>query len=356
MAGQVSGQKERRRLARKAVGGDDAAHGRPHHCRVIPMTLSDAAAKALDVAPTEIVARWLASVSADARRAYARALRRFTEWAIPDAADPQEGLRLLCEAGAGGAHELLTAWRDHLLETLAPGTTAGAVSAIASLLRCCRRVGLIVFSIEGVAPKREKVQDRRGPRRADVERLVEHIDALGETGDCRAIRDAAIVRLLYVGALRRCEVTELRLEDVDIAAGTVSPRRKGYRARKSLSVSPKTLVALRAWLAVRGAEDGALFHRMDRADHRDHLTGESIRHMLKTRAKEAGVKVPCRPHGMRHSAATQVASCASLSTLKEVGGLGMFMAVGGWRSLTAAQDYVDPRPEERVRGHAILDL
>ncbi len=311
--------------------------------------LSPAAAKAVAISPAEIIARWIANVSVDARRAYVRALSTFTRWAMPEATDPQAGLRLLCEAGAGGAHELLASWRDHLLERLAPGTVASAVSAIASLLRCCRRAGLVSFGIEGIAPKRERVQDRRGPRRADVERLLAHVDELAVAGDRRAVRDAAILRCLYCCAMRRGEVADLRLEDVNLDApdgATVSPRRKGARTRQPLGVSERTAAAIAAWLAVRGGEPGALFHRLDRDEGREPLAGESIRHLLKQRAREARIKAPCRPHGLRHSSATELSRRGSLDEL---------MALGGWRSLSAASAYLDKRNENRRRALAIVD-
>ncbi|MCA8949116.1 MAG: tyrosine-type recombinase/integrase [Planctomycetes bacterium] len=313
--------------------------------RLLP-SLSPAASKALDVTPAEIIARWLASITEDGRRAYARSLATFTAWAIPGAADPQAGLELLCQAGAGGAHELLVAWRDELLERLAPNTVGGRLSAIASLLRCCRRAGLIAFTIEGIGPKRELVQDRRGPKRADVERLLGHVDELALGDDLRAVRDAAIIRLLYCCALRRSEVCNLRLADVDLEAGTVSPRRKGYKRRKPVLVSERTKAAIAAWLAARGDEPGALFHRLDRREHRDHLTGESIRYMVKTRAKAAGVKAPCRPHGMRHAAASELARRGSLDEL---------MSLGEWRSLSAASAYLDRHDENRRRALALVD-
>lgn len=309
--------------------------------------LSPAAARALDISPAEIVSRWLAAVSEDARRAYARALATFTSWAMPDATDPQGGLQLLCEAGAGGAHELLAAWRDSLLQRLSPGTTAGAISAIASLLRACRRAGIITFGVEGIAPKRERTQDRRGPRRSEVERLLAHVDDLAAHGDRRAVRDAALLRLLYNCACRRAEVTGLRLDDVNLADGTVSPRRKGARTRQPLIVSERTAAAIAAWLAVRGTEPGALFYRLDRAGERDHLSGEAIRHALKQRAREARVKAPCRPHGMRHASATELAKRGSIDEL---------MSLGGWRSLTAASAYLDKRDETRKRALALVDL
>ncbi len=311
--------------------------------------LSPAAAKALETDPATIISRWISSVSENARRAYTRALVTFTTWALPDASEPQDGLRLLCESGAGGAHELLAGWRDHLLETKAPGTVAGAVSAIASLLRACRRAGLIAFRIEGIAPRRERVQDRSGPRRADVERLLAHVDELAAQGKRRAVRDAAMLRCLYCCAMRRGEVAGLRLEDVNLEGPDgpiVSPRRKGARTRQPLGVSERTAAAIVAWLAVRGSEPGALFHRMDRNGDRSHLTGESVRHALKMRAKEAGIKAPCRPHGLRHSAATELARRGSLDEL---------MSLGGWKSLSAASAYLDKRDENRRRALALVD-
>jgi integrase/recombinase XerC len=317
--------------------------------RLVP-GLSAAASAALDVSPAEIVRRWIESVSEDARRAYARALATFTRWAMPESTDPHAGLQLLCQAGAGGAHELLTAWRDELLQRLAPGTVASQLSAVASLLKACRRAGLCSFTVEGIAPRRERVQDRRGPRRADVERLFAHVDELAAGGDVRAVRDASILRLLYACAMRRGEVAGLRLEDVDLHAAdgpTVRPRRKGSRVRQPLGVSERAARSLEAWLAVRGSEPGPLFFRLDRAgEDREHLTGESIRALLASRAKAAGVKVPCRPHGMRHSAASELARRGSLDEL---------MALGGWRSLSAASAYLDKRDENRRRALQLVD-
>lgn len=311
--------------------------------------LSAAAAAAVAITPTEIIARWLASIAADARRAYARALDKFTAWAMPDATAPTEGMRLLCEAGCGPAHELLAGWRDAMLERLSPGTVAAACSAIASLLGACRRAGLIAWRVEGIAPKRERTQDRSGPRRADVERLLGSVDEQAAQGDRRAIRDAAIIRLLYCCACRRSEVAGLRLEDVDLAGpdgATVSPRRKGAKARQPLLVSERTASAIAAWLAIRGSEAGALFHRLDRADHREHLSGEALRLLLAARAREAGIKAPCRPHGLRHAAATELAKRGSLAELQEL---------GGWRSLSAASVYLDRRTEQRRRALNLVD-
>jgi integrase len=112
-------------------------------------------------------------------------------------------------------------------------------------------------------------------------------------------------------------------------------------------VSERTAASISAWLAIRGTEAGALFHRTDRAGERDHLDGESIRHLLAQRAKEARVKAPCRPHGLRHASASELSRRGSLDEL---------MALGGWRSLSAASSYLDKRTENRRRALALVDL
>jgi integrase len=53
-----------------------------------------------------------------------------------------------------------------------------------------------------------------------------------------------------------------------------------------------------------------------------------------------------RPHGLRHSAATEVARHGSLDEL---------MSLGGWKSFSAAQVYLDQRVDQRRRALALVD-
>ena len=69
--------------------------------------------------------------------------------------------------------------------------------------------------------------------------------------------------------------------------------------------------------------------------------------MLATRSKEAGVRSSVRPHGLRHSAAGAVARRGSLAELR---------AIGGWRSLSAVEHYLDDRQQEREAALRITDL
>ena len=311
--------------------------------------LTTAASQAADVDPQTIVRRWLDAKSPSARRTYAAALRLFASWAIEQTdVEPHVALRVLCEAGPGAAHSMAERWRDSMLAAgLSTGTVAGRCAALSSLVGCCRRAGLVSWSLEGIAPRVEQRHDRSGPRRHEVQRLVEFVDAQAAAGDRQAVRDAAVIRLLFCAGLRRAEATQLRLEDVDLAAGTVSPRRKGKRERNRVSITAGTVEAIRRWVQVRGDAAGWLFVRTDRADESRPLSGESVRRLLRSWAAHAGVRATIRPHGLRHSGATEVAARGSLAAL---------MSYGGWSSMTSASRYLDKREQHRVEALELVEL
>lgn len=315
--------------------------------------LRPSAAQALDVEPAELVSRWLASLSPSARRAYGRSLRRFAAWALVDAGEPVDALRLLVSLNAPRAAELVRRWREDDLASsgLASGSIAGYVVAIGSLVAAARRSGLLEWSLEDVMPTVEARRNMSGPRRGDVERLVVTLDDAAAAGDAFAVRDAAIVRLAYSAALRRGEIVGLRFEDFEPATDlgpVVRPRRKGYRERTTVLVTERTADAIEAWLAVRGREPGPLFvrikgRRLDSAA----LSGEAVRRMLAAWAKRAGLRGPCRPNGLRHSAATTCAKHGSLAGL---------VALGGWKTINGAKRYIDAHNDDRAAALRLTDL
>lgn len=313
--------------------------------------LTAAAAEAVDLDPATILRRWRDSLNPASLRLYARAARQFACWAIHDGdRGPEAVLRLLVSAGLAGATGLLETWRDYLLsENKAPNTVSSYLSGILSMLRAARRAGLVPWRVERIAPRAERRCDRSGPPRHAVEAVVGRLDELADAGDHRAARDAAIYRLLFCCALRRNEVCTLRMEDLhlDGDAPYANVLRKGNRERLRVLLSVGTVAALRRWLAVRGDQSGAVFFRVDRAAEPRPLDGISIWRLVASRARQAGVRGAVRPHGLRHSAATEVAKRGSLSELR---------SIGGWKSLSAVQNYLDDRQEERLRAMALVDL
>ena len=148
--------------------------------------------------------------------------------------------------------------------------------------------------------KAQPYRDTKGPGR---EGFVLMLDALDERKGNKAIRDRAIIRLLFDLALRRAEVCSLDAEDVDLEAGAVAVLGKGRTEKNRLTLPPETQDALRDWLAVRGDEPGPLFTNFDRAEKGRRLTGKGLYSMIRTLGESLGIKV--WPHGLRHAAITE---------------------------------------------------
>lgn len=116
-----------------------------------------------------------------------------------------------------------------------------------------------------------------------------------------AIRDAAILAVMYSGGLRREEVTKLNLADYDgnkklIVHGKRSKERSVYLAKGAITT-------LKNWLALRGDEAGPLFVSINKGNNLvwgKRMTPQAIYCLLKNRAKHAGVN-SFSPHDIRRT-------------------------------------------------------
>lgn len=140
--------------------------------------------------------------------------------------------------------------------------------------------------------------------------------------DAKAVRDRALLRVLYDLALRRGEVVRLDVADVDLEAGTLSIIGKGKTEPELRTLPEQTKAALVAWLGVRGIAPGALFVNFARHARRgERLTGAGLYELVRTWGRAVGLVT--RSHGIRHTAITQalgmkeanVAACAKYARL-----------------------------------------
>jgi integrase/recombinase XerC len=122
----------------------------------------------------------------------------------------------------------------------------------------------------------------------------------------KATRDRAILRTLHDLGLRRSELANLDLADLDRERSRLAVQGKGRTAKEWSTVPAPTLAAIAAWLAVRGERPGPLFHRLDRAAGTvpGRLTGEAVRLIVRDLGRKGGLARPARPHGLRHLAIT----------------------------------------------------
>jgi len=231
-------------------------------------------------------------------RAYRQDLQDFAAFVEVDSLDL--AAESLLSLQPGEANELVLAYRTSLQERgLSPATVNRRLAALRSLVKLARLLGLVTWSLEVEAVKSEAYRDTRGPGRNGVRRLL---DLLDSRVDKKAIRDRAILHLLFDLGLRRGEVVSLDVEHVDLEAGTVAVLGKGRSGRELLTLPESTKDALRSWLHVRGTEDGPLFTNFDRAGKGERLTGSSVYRIIRDLGLEAGLAV--RPHGLRHAAIT----------------------------------------------------
>lgn len=249
--------------------------------------------------PVDLVGAFLAGRNPRTLLAYRRDLEDFR--LFTGSASLDEASRLLLSQGSGPANALGLAYRVHLQErALAPATINRRLAALRSLVKLGRILGLVSWELEVEGIKGSAYRDTRGP---GLDGFRKMLDLLEEAQDAKAIRDRAILRLLFGMALRRGEVVSLDLSHLDLETGRLSIMGKGRTQREALTIPAKPLEALKAWVAVRGEGEGALFTSLDRA-HRGHrLDGSAVYRMVSELGQSIGIKT--RPHGLRHAGITE---------------------------------------------------
>ena len=139
--------------------------------------------------------------------------------------------------------------------------------------------------------------------------------------DFAAVRDKAILEVIYSGGLRISEACGLNFEDMDFLGSNFRVRGKGQKERICLLGKP-ALLALRSYLQNREArglglrrEPGALF----RNQQNGRLSTRSVERSFKLYIQEAGLSADCTPHKLRHSFATHLlAAGADLRVVQEM--------------------------------------
>lgn len=171
-----------------------------------------------------------------------------------------------------------------------------------------------------VAPKPQ----RHLPEVLDIESARLALKALearaAEEGSAEAIRDLAIVEVLYGSGIRVSELTGLDLGDVDRERMTIRVIGKGNKER-IVPIGGPALRALDRWITVGRSQlfsdvsGAALFlgSRGKRIDQR------VVRSIVYQSMSALGTNQKLGPHGLRHSAATHLLEGgADLRTVQEL--------------------------------------
>ena len=140
---------------------------------------------------------------------------------------------------------------------------------------------------------------RRLPKALDPDAVSALLDGAAPEG-YEAVRDLAMLELLYSSGLRLAEVQGLSLGDLDLKAGLVSVLGKGSK-RRIVPVGANAREALRHWLALRfGGGEPAVF--VTRSGRR--LGARAIQERVRRFARRRGIEL--HPHMLRHSFASHL--------------------------------------------------
>jgi len=197
-------------------------------------------------------------------------------------------------------HLRLFAARSHA-GGLAPRSVQRRLSAVRTFLRFLQRERQL--STNPAAEVRAPKTRRSLPGTLDVDQMARLLDI--PTDDVLAVRDRAIMELLYSSGLRLAELIALDLDALDATDQTVRVTGKGRKVR-IVPVGRKALEALQHWLRERGGlaapEEPAVF--VGRNGRR--LGPRTIQTRIARWARLQGVPLHVHPHLFRHSFASHL--------------------------------------------------
>jgi integrase/recombinase XerD len=213
--------------------------------------------------------------------------------------------------------ERITDWRQVTLPVLTrfvlwlmekeytTATLARRVAAVKSFLQFLVREGVIEASpaAELGSPK----PGRRLPKALTVEEVERLLGAVGGGQTPEALRDRALLEVLYASGMRVSEVVGLNLQDLNLREGVVRCRGKGNRERV-IPLHPTAVQALQAYLE-RGRPRLAPDLRQQAVfvNHQgERLTRQGLWLIVKGYARKAGLPPSVTPHVLRHSFATHL--------------------------------------------------
>ncbi|MDO8425056.1 MAG: tyrosine-type recombinase/integrase [bacterium] len=229
-------------------------------------------------------------------------------------------------------------------ETVSAGTQQFYLVVLRSFLKFCARRDITTLAAEKVELPTLRQREVEFLEPEEVERLLAapslaltHQQQSSESATARspaailALRDKAILEVLFSTGMRVGELTRLAREDINLKRSEFAVRGKGGRVRV-VFLSQEATDALRRYLQARRDVTPFVFVRHDRAaqktTHRrtpppappreeggrrkkpptseQPLTSRSVERLVAKYARQAGIVKPVHPHTLRHSFATDL--------------------------------------------------
>jgi integrase/recombinase XerC len=244
----------------------------------------------------------LTALSEHTRRAYAHDVREFVAW---------------CERGgcpdpAALEHRTVRRYLAYLqTRGFARPTIARKTAAVRSYARYLRRRGVLHRDVAGtIQTPKEPRRLPRMPKPGETITLLEGtlLDGVenADVPDPRALRDRAILELLYGAGLRVSECCGLDVRDVDSRRATVTVLGKGAKVRR-LPLGEPALLAVQRYLQEGRAtllEPDTSVEALFVNSRGRRMTPRDVRRVLQRHPLPDGRVL--HPHSLRHAYATHL--------------------------------------------------
>ncbi|KHL11210.1 UNVERIFIED_CONTAM: recombinase XerD [Mumia flava] len=241
-------------------------------------------------------------LAANTLASYRRDLRRYSAYLEERKVDA------VTDITEGDVADFLAHLREGDEEHVALSAPSAARTLVAArgFHRFALREGIVETDV--AAAVRPPSQPRRLPKALPVESVEALLESAGAPGTALAVRDRALLEMLYGTGARISEAVGLDIDDLDLDASQVLLRGKGGRERVvpvgsfAADALVRYLTSVRPTLVSTRTATGAVFLN----SRGGRLSRQSAWAVLTKAARGAGIDRAVSPHTLRHSYATHL--------------------------------------------------
>lgn len=214
-------------------------------------------------------------------------------------------------------YSIIRGWIAFLLEE---GVTARSVnrkmSSIKAFFKYQRVVGNL--TLDPTVLHKSLKTDKKLEIPFSQKEVLSLLDAQVDLQDFTELRNQLMIELLYVTGMRRMELIQLRLQDVDVFKGQIKVKGKGSKER-IVPLLDNVSNRLKHYIELRNQRADFKVQELFITDNGMKLYPNFVYRVIKSYFSKVSLKVKISPHIIRHSFATHLLdNGADLIAVKEL--------------------------------------
>lgn len=195
----------------------------------------------------------------------------------------------------------IMAIRAILIEKYQPTTANLMITALKKVIKETYKLGLIDINTYEKTTDIQRITGSPEPKgKALTESEIHALINTCNSNHPRDIRDKAILGILRGGGLRRTEVINIKLEDVNLKEETIYVKQSKRKKSRIVYIPKFTIEFIEEWLKIRGYSDNYLFCSINKGKNLQmgKMHSDSIRKIVQKRCQQANIN-PYNPHDFR---------------------------------------------------------